>query len=533
MVEVKTKSGEWAGFCEQIVSFLHQDLINLLIDGEVVVGFRSPDCPALWIRDHSDIMRSGKYVIRDPKSAVDAFASTQHANGRLFDFVTHIPLGADGEQENWEKWVRVPVEADVEYRFVKAAYLAWQATGDDDWISDLLPNMEMAIRYSTTHPLRWDEHSQLVKRPYTIDTWDFDFTAGRLPWLNFQVSNDTYWGIMHGDNSGVYEAAQILSSLYRRFTYQDKANRWAEFAAGLRARANELLFNGSFYRHFHKLTPVEIPGVDEERQLSLSNPMAINRGLATHDRAVAILDEYARRRAESDSFAEWYSIDPPFPDGIFGDEKLVAGAYCNGGIMPLVGGDLALAAFEHGREAYGLQTLKQYRDMIATAGATYLWYFPDGRASTVENSTSPDAQPTDGWGSSAMLNAFAEGLAGVRDLDSGFRHVHLAPRWILDDESDVWVRMTYEASRARFSYHWRHDIAGRRIRLEIETAQSDVDLHLMLPEGTSPKKVVWAGRETTHALVDVEGSRYVDASGTVTRNTEVVVEYTRATGDGV
>lgn len=30
-------------------------------------------------------------------------------------------------------------------------------------------------------------------------------------------------------------------------------------------------------------------------------------------------------------------VDLPFPDGIFGDEKLIAGAYCNGGIMPLVG----------------------------------------------------------------------------------------------------------------------------------------------------------------------------------------------------
>ncbi|MCK7523945.1 MAG: hypothetical protein MZV64_43140 [Ignavibacteriales bacterium] len=88
--------------------------------------------------------------------------------------------------------------------------------------------------------------------------------------------------------------------------------------------------------------------------MSLSNPMAINRGAADHAQAVSILREYPRRGAEGRAFAEWFSIDPPFPDGIFGDERLVQGAYVNGGIMPLVGGELARAAFEHGFEAYGV-----------------------------------------------------------------------------------------------------------------------------------------------------------------------------------
>src|SRR5690606_30356895 len=149
-----------------------------------------------------------------------------------------------------------------------------------------------------------------------------------------------------------------------------------------------LLFNGRFYTHFHKLTPVTIDGVDEAEQLSLGNPMAINRGLATPEIARAILTEYRRRRTATGAFAEWFSIDPPFPDGIFGDDKLLAGAYVNGGILPLVGGELARAAFEHGFERYGLETLEQYRRMIEERGETYLWYFPDGRPSTVEASTS-------------------------------------------------------------------------------------------------------------------------------------------------
>ena len=93
--------------------------------------------------------------------------------------------------------------------------------------------------------------------------------------------------------------------------------------------------------------------------------------------------------------------------------------------MPVVGGELALAALENGLETYGVSILRQYFEMIDTTGETYLWYFPDGTPSTVETSTSPDAEPTDGWGSSAMLMALMEGLAGIKDQLKSFESVSL------------------------------------------------------------------------------------------------------------
>lgn len=525
MIRVAESGGNWSAFCEQIVEFLKADTIHLVIDGEAVTGFRSPDSPALWIRDHSDILRGGVFMWEDVQSAVDAFASTQAANGRVYDFVNLTPLGLPGDRENWERWVRVPVEADVEYRFVNAAWLAWQATSDDDWIQHLLPNLEMALRYSTSHPWRWDKAHGLVKRAYTIDTWDFDYTAGRTPWLNFQVSDDTFWGIAHGDNSGLYRAACRLAKLYEKFEYEDKARHWTRVAEELRERANELLFNGRFYRHFHKLAPLVIEGVDEEEQLSLSNPMAITRGLATPQIARAILDEYYRRRQEDDSFAEWYSISPPFPEGIFGDEKLVEGAYVNGGVMPLVGGELARAAFEHGREAYGLEILEQYRGMIEKTGETYLWYFPDGRPSTLETSTSPDAMPTDGWGSSAMLDAFIGGLCGIQDRLSGFKNVRCAPRWIITGQESASVQISYAASRAQFGYTWIHDEARRRLEIEFEGSVDRVDLHLLLPEDALATKLVWGREERGFSNGMVDRSRYLDAKGPLDGRVRVVIDY--------
>jgi len=459
----------------------------------------------------------------DVQSAVDGFAATQAANGRVFDYVMN--RAEDGEPENWEKWVRVPVEADVEYRFVKAAYLSWQASGDHSWVEEMLPSLDQALAYTLSHEWRWEEEHELVKRPYTIDTWDFDYTAGRVDQLNFQITDETFWGLFHGDNSGVFEATQLLHALHQATGNLERAAYWKNTAQGLRRRANDLLFNGRFYTHFHKLTPVTIDGVDEAGQLSLSNPMAINRGLATHEMAVSILQEYRRRKERTEAFAEWFSIHPPFPDGSFGDEKLVGGAYVNGGIMPLVGGELARAAFEHGFETYGCDTLGQYRDMIMESGETYLWYFPDGTPSSPETSTSPEATPTDGWGSSAMLYAFVEGLCGIEDLDHSFEQVRCAPRWVAAGETEASVEISYAASAASFAYEFHHSEDEQHIDVHLAPGESAVQLHVLLPEGARPTQVQCNGAPLDYKHVRVEGSSYADAELDVDRDAAVRIQY--------
>jgi hypothetical protein len=508
ITEIRTDSAEWNGLYPQIREFFKHNYLDIVMDGKKIRGYRSPDAKSIWIRDHSDMMRCFKYFEADMQSCVDHFADTQAGNGRIFDYYTVFPEKLPGERENWAKYVRVPVEADVEYRFVKAAFLAWQAAGDDAWIKSLLPAMEKAMHYVLTHPWRWDEKYKLVKRAYTVDTWDFAYSAGQHPWLQMQIDENTFWGIMHGDISGYYEAFLILARLCDYFNQEKRAAFWAKKAAKFRKRLNKIAWNGRFYTHFVKLTPVTIDGVDESEQLSLSNPMAINRGIADHRQAVAILQEYRRRKQVNGSFAEWYSIDPPFPDGILGDDILVKGAYCNGGIMPLVGGELARAAFEHGFEEYGVAILQQYRDMIAESKASYLWYFPDGKSSSIDTSTSPDAMPTDGWGSGAMGYAFIEGLAGVVDHLKLFRRVTLSPRWLAAQVTQADVRLHYPASQAAFAYDFQFD--SDQISLNVETDKSAIRFHVLLPEGAEVQKVVIDRVKIAHEIMAVEKSRYVD-----------------------
>ncbi|MCG6957434.1 MAG: hypothetical protein LJF04_15700 [Gemmatimonadetes bacterium] len=501
--------------------FLVADIREMHIDGGVVRGFRTPDAPSLWIRDHADMLRAGRYFLSDVTSAVQHFADTQSASGRIFDYVCTEPEKLPCERENWTKYVRVPVEADVEYRFVQGAFAAWQASGDDAWIKALLPRMERALEYILGHPWYWDEDSGLVKRAYTIDTWDFAYTAGRHDWLQFQIDENTFWGILHGDNSGYYQAFRMMAYLLDRFGESGRAQVWEERANGLRERMNALCWNGRFYTHFAKLGDFAVPGADEATQLSLSNPMDINRGAATHEMAVSILEEYQRRRESTAAFAEWFSIDPPFPDGVFGDEKLVGGAYVNGGIMPLVGGELALGAFQHGFEAYGVDILERYHALVAPREESFLWYFPDGTPASVEASTSPDALPTDGWGSSAMLMALLGGLAGIEDRGKCFDAVALSPRWHAAGADTVEVGVEYASSGAAFSYDYRRGAPG--VEMTIRASESEVDVHLMLPPGARPSAVKVSGAEVPSRTSRVRQSDYVDFSCQVSGETQVEV----------
>ncbi len=519
---IKTGKAEFDDFYPRIKAFLQQDTLDMKIDNKKIRGYRSPDTKSVWIRDYSDMMRGFKYFETDLKSTVEHFAETQAQNGRIFDYFTTFPEKLPCEKENWSKYVRVPVEADVEFRFIKAAFLAWQCTGDDDWLQQLLPNIEKALEYIMTHPWRWDPQHQLVKRPYTIDTWDFAYTAGRHDWLQFQITDDTYWGIMHGDNSGYYESFQILSFLYEYLNVPDRARYWSQRAIELKERMNNVCWNGRFYTHFVKLNPVDIPDCDEAEQLSLSNPMNINRGVATHEMAVSIINEYRRRKDITGAFAEWFSIDPPFPNGIFGDEVLKQGAYCNGGIMPLVGGELAKAMLDHGFERQGVETLKQYYTMIAEKNETYLWYFPDGTASSVETSTSPDATPTDGWGSSAMLYAFIEGLAGIENASKVFKTLNVSPRWAAADVNDAQVRVGYEASNKSVSYTYtsRKDF----IELDMECSRSRVYFHVLLPNGRRAANVKAGGKDLEFNNTQIEPSTYVDFMTDISAKEKVEIQ---------
>lgn len=348
-----------------------------------------------WLRDHVHTLKGMKYYYAPLCSGIDLYAETQRDDGMIFDNVA-----PRHQQKNWWdkrfryggfireiengllEMKRIPVEADVEYLFVEGIYFTWKATGNDPWMQSLLNKAISAINYSLTSPLRWSKKYQLVKRGYTIDTWDFqsdyDMNArGDTDPMVIDAKN-TRFGIMFGDNTGLMAACNYLAEMLEYSDRSNEAAKYRKLAQDIKKRLDAISWNGSYYTHHIPEDPsVQRDfGVDTAKQVSLSNAYSLNRGL-THPQCIQIIKTYRqlRNKLPHGSPGEWYTIYPPFYKGFGNDGIHSIWEYMNGGVTPIVAGELAHGAFEHGFEKYGVDILNRiYTLAEKTDGYLYCTY---------------------------------------------------------------------------------------------------------------------------------------------------------------
>lgn len=330
-----------------------------------------------WFQDHVFVAEGMKYFLPDLKTGIDLYADGQREDGLIWDNYKH-PYPE--KHSYWEYrfdyggftyrpedpqssaiFVRIPVENIGEHTFLEGLYYAWKATGDHEWMKQKLDNALNAVKFATSSPWYWSADEQLLKRPFTIDRWDFqsDFDA-EITGKDFMGADlqRTRYGIMYGDNICMANGCKYLAEMLRFADRDTEADQMEQLAEDLYQRINQLSWNGNFYRHWVPLPPkIDLDfGVDESKQVTLSNAMALIRGI-DHNKAVQIIKTYQRLREEMPESCpgEWFLCYPPFEKGWHINQW----EYMNGGVSPIVAGDLALGAFEHGFEAYGADILSR------------------------------------------------------------------------------------------------------------------------------------------------------------------------------
>jgi hypothetical protein len=345
---------------------------------------------ANWIFDHTLILKGMKYYWPDLKGAIDFFAETQREDGMIwencypatpgpnffdwkFDYDGFIRRFGDG---SWQLR-RAPVESHVEQYFVEGFYATWKATGDTAWMTSRLDNAIRALRQVTKSPYRWSEKYQLMHRGFTIDTWDYvSDDQQRFGGSVFMVYlGKSEFGIFHGDNTNFVLQCRNLAEMLKIAGRPEDAPEFEKLADDVEHRLNALAWNGNFYTHWIAENPNYKPdvGVDMSIQVSLSNAYALNRGIS-HDKCVSILKTYQQiqRDMPSSSPGEFYGIYPPFQKDFTLNIPGMVWEYCNGGVLVVVGGELAHGAFEHGHEAYGADLLLR----IKTIADRFRGYLP-------------------------------------------------------------------------------------------------------------------------------------------------------------
>ncbi|CAN5119634.1 hypothetical protein BH20BAC1_BH20BAC1_08370 [soil metagenome] len=372
-----TSFGKGTGEYGLMLHQLENDMMNYQEKWVTTLGGKERNVFVPWIRDHVHVMKAMKYLHPDMTSFIEFFLENQTPEGIYFDY--YFPLGVRGisdrmrlfDQRYWKIIVedsiqlhRLPVEADLEYLLVEGVYAVWQSTGDTAFVKRWLPTLVKGMNYSMTDPLRWSQKFQLVKRGYTLDTWDFmqlpssreEYTrnGGNVQKGIFDIDDKTPMGIMHGDNSGMYAASRQLSKMFAATGNREESQKWKKEAEGFQNRMNNIGWNGKYYAHFVEDDPMPpYLKMDQKNTLSLSNPYDINRGLPAQKMAQSIIKTYKELKDsnQQNSFAEWYGIYPPVQPH-FADYK--PGSYMNGGVNTIVAGELAKAAFQNGYEIYGV-----------------------------------------------------------------------------------------------------------------------------------------------------------------------------------
>ena len=500
--------------------FLH--LLRNTINGErslVFVDGRKMMVNKNWIRDHVHVLKAMRHWEYDYAGYVDFTLRHQRADGCILELVKqaddrHWRYAAPESRKFFPDdnlaMCRLDIEADVEYLLVEGATYCYRISGDDAWLARALPRLEKAIDYVTSDPQRWDAVHGLVKRGYTIDTWDFTYEPASV--TNRTLTAATPQAIMHGDNSGVYQAMAQLAWLNGRLGRTAKVAAWRARADALKAAMYKHIWNGRFF--FHQL-PLNVPPVDahERERLSLSAAYDMNRGLMPVADCRKTIEEFRRRRQTTDCFAEWFTVDPPYD---FTFARHPRGDYVNGGVCLFTAGELAKAALENGYEAYGWDILVRVKEMAARDGTLYFLY-DRTTATSINAALGPSA-----WGAASVLSAFDEALAGVRDAGVRYDAIRFSPRWPVTGLDEVRYFTGYEAADAVVDVRYVRRANG--LRYLVRAPAKALAAHILLPSGAAAREVWLNGAPRAFEATAVGDSQYVDfeTEGTGTYDIEIL-----------
>jgi hypothetical protein len=486
-------------FINKLVHTVRKDRRMFFVDGVPTVASIN------WLRDHVHEMKAYRHWETDLLGYLGFAVAHQHPKGFFYEIIKPLddphakfvsPECLWTDEKNHLFFVRLELEADVEYLVVEGAVRAFKATGDEAWMRQALPALEKAVNYCTRDPKRWDAAHGLMKRPFTIDTWDFVFNASSK---NRMILPDTPMSIMHGDNSGLYQAMRQLAWLNRRFGNPEQAAAWQRRAATLKANLDKTCFNGRFYTHQVHLNHAGAPNANEREILSLSNTYDINRGVTSFQQTQSILDEYQTRRKTAGTFAEWFSIHPPYE--LFGSHR--KNTYINGGIASFTAGELAKAAFKNGREAYGWDILTRLQTLVERDDNLYFLYHP-------ETGKNLGGGPS-GWGAAAILDAIDEGLAGIEDQGVCYDRLAFSPRWPVTGINHVRYITGYECSKSLVETVYRCGM--EELTYWLFAPSREVACHLLLPPGVVQcKTVTLNGAPVEYTVSKINDSFYVDFS---------------------
>ncbi len=466
-----------------------------------VQGFRAGSgYPQLWVRDSSGLAPLSRYLY--PRgyltSWLEEMLAHQDESGSVYDWI------ASGELHLFNQWApqarelvnagaiaisadKNTSEADQETSAVDAAWRAWQATGDDNWLkkpirgTSVVERCAAAVRFLTR--TRYDARLGLVTSAYTADWGDVSLAHADQRAIYVDDTTPLVAGLY--TNSLTARAMGQLADMYGAIGNTTRAAEW-------RAQGN--LMRRKIDRHFWQAQagyyrmnvvvrggPRVPPAVDVDRIFALGgNTMALLAGIPSDAQAARILDTAEARRRRYQLATVSGVLLPPFADGVFPHPALTrAWQYQNGGQWDWFGGRFVLAEYERGYSRRATEHLAQIARRTRDSKGAYEWHTRSGEAKGSGRYSATAA---------ALAEAVYTGLFGVK-LGHGVADLDIR---LLDRTGRI--DLTQPATGTRVAYRYAFDPRARRITLDAETNARLGRVRLVVPGTLRVREVRRGGR---------------------------------------
>ena len=391
IVEPKTELSDGGKFSE-LFDLLYQGMLVYSPTGYEEVTWKGKTYRYFvnWVLDNNNTTKGMQYFSPYSRDLTDLLRENQKPDGMIWSFVqpdkndyhyfetAYTYLGYF-DRSNGAWFVRQPAENHVEYNYVNMMYQHWKASGDNEWMKSGLGCAMRALDFCVTDSLKWSRRFKLLKRPYCIDSWDFQVNDEYTPPAPLSptmvvVPGKTKFGIFFGDNTGYFEACNQLAEMLDQAGMKSEAEKYRNRGKEILERLISLSWNGKYFTHFIDEDPDvrRNLGVDEKSQIAQGNMYSLNRGLP-HDMNVAIINTYLdlKKKLPAGSPGEWYAIYPPFQRGFTQHDELWQ--YMNGGMAGHAMGEMARGAYENGFENYASGIMTYMLDLIKKSG-NRLWF---------------------------------------------------------------------------------------------------------------------------------------------------------------
>lgn len=497
-----------------------------------------------WLRDHTHMMEAGIYLQDGFCDVLDFWLDTQHEDGFFYEMILRkgspewTSFTANSDKKFYKKVsdnlyvLRFEIEADIEYLVVDGVYMAWQSTGNKEWMQGTLDNLDRALQWIMTNPERWSSTYGLPIRGSSIDTYDFvygDYANKphnrRVYWWEDGMDWGTPMAIFHGDCTGFYQACNQLAEMYRVAGNADRATYWEQIGKNVQKNLIKVCWNNQYFAHMVQVYPKleDLPSDWQEdlsgdwNRLSYSNTSALNRNILTQKQASSIIESFKALRdnppyvetvdghSEEKFFAEWVTIYPSYRQSQ--NIKFEVNSYVNGCIAPFCGGELANGCFKWGYAEYGYDIISRLQALCERDGKLKFFYHQDGSIYYYDDGSGSSGGP-DAWGAAATHNAIVEGLAGFSGDSPLLDRVTLTPSWTVTPYQEVYASVSYGQTGKYLAYTASVDASGESIRYKIVGDSRDIALQLLLPPGHTPTSVQLNGKSVSFETIQKENDVY-------------------------